>query len=217
MKPTTFINFSGGIDSTFYLYQWLTKNPKERILVHHCNYFSYSPKRGQHEIKAVQAILEKLKEMGLNNFEYVETTWGELPYPYHDIIGTSIAGALVVTKYESIQKVILPYWYKEIQAIRPYISTKGLILNTMPKEHRFRRAKDVFEAITGKKDIRHYIEFHHLKKSEMIGKLPDDILMLTHFCRAPKDGMLCGYCDSCKAIRPLLRMKNKESLFNFKK
>ena len=216
-KPTTLISLSGGIDSTYYLWKWLTENKTETILVHHCEYFSYGPQRGTYEQLAVGKIIAWLKENKLTNFHYVQTRWGGIPYPYHDIVGTSVPAGLVCASYPDVHTVLLPYWYPEIQKVN-HLLVDGEVpdIHPMP-DHRFWKARNVFMALAGNRKartIKHHIRYHNKQKHEIIAEMPESLLALTWFCRRPKDGKICRTCESCTNIIPSLTKANRLHVFH---
>jgi hypothetical protein len=216
-KITTFISLSGGIDSTYYLWKWLTENKTETILVHHCQYFSYDKNRGQNEQLAMGKILGWLKDNGLSNFIYKQTTWGDMPYPYHDIVGVSVPAGLLCRQYPTITTILLPYWYPEIQKIKHWLTPEGRLINISPRpNHRFQAALNVFNLMAGQRDgnpLNHSIRYHKKRKHQMIAEMPNDLLALTWFCRRPKGNHICRTCDSCLNIIPELTKAEKLHVF----
>lgn len=200
MKLTTFINLSGGVDSTYYLWRWLRENPSETILVHHCLYFQ---KRVEEEKKAVDSILAYLKRQGLNNFKYVETGMqkGTLHGKVLDIEALSGITAVVLKCHPSVKQVLLSYCAEECEPLSTHL--KKHEVSTFDPSHRYSRVNKVLETITE----RFFSYFCYrgkngglLSKKEMMSEMPQELFKLTWYCRHPVSGEPCGSCFNCKRV-----------------
>lgn len=205
MKPTTFINLSGGVDSTYYLWKWLRENPDEQILVHHCLYFQ---KRLKEEKEAVDKILKYLKKNGLTNFKYVETgiQRGTLRGRVLDIEVLSGISAIVVKCDPTVKNVLLSYCSEECKALWEHLKYGGEV-DTFDENHRYSRINKVLEVLTQREFS--YICYRGkdgglLSKKEMIHTMPKELFELTWFCRRPSNGRPCGVCHTCKKVKKAL-------------
>lgn len=203
MEPTTFINLSGGIDSTYYLWRWLRENPNESIRVHHC-YFNES--RKDTEQQATDSILQWLRDNGLGNFEYVKTIMskGSIKEKTHDVemIG-AIAG--FACRKKSIKNVLLSYCFEETPVIRRHLE-KGQRLRELNPIHRTKVFMQFME-YGAKRPLEFLIPYMDKTKRQMIMELPRELLEMTWFCRNPQEGKPCGICFNCKRVLPHYRQR----------
>ena len=212
MKLTTFINLSGGVDSTYYLWRWLTENPTETILVHHCLFFK---SRVKEEKRAVDDILGYLRKQGLTNFKYVETGMqkGTLTGRVIDIEALSSISAVVIKCHTPIKNVLLSYCAEECPQLSQHLKTKGI--DTFSPSHRYSRVNRVLETITERSFS--YLCYHGkdgglMSKKEMIETMPQELLEMTWFCREPRGGKPCGDCFNCKRCMPAIRKRKNEGI-----
>ena len=206
MKLTTFLNLSGGVDSTYYLWKWLTDNPDEKILVHHCLYFE---RRVRHEKDACERILEYLTDHGLTNFKYVETAMqkGTLKGKVLDIEAMCGISSIVVKNHPSVHNVLLSYCAEESPPLNMHIKGGGTMDN-FNTTHRYFRINKVMELITERNF--NYICYRGsdgglLSKKEMIHTMPRKLFDLTWYCRRPNGDKPCGSCHTCKKVRKAFR------------
>ncbi len=205
MNVTTFINLSGGIDSTYYLWRWLQDNPDEVIVVHHCLYLQ---KRLKEEKAAVTKILAYLKRQGLTNFIYVETGMqrGTLKGRVLDIEMLSGISSIVVKNHPTVKNILLSYCAEECKELWGHMMDEEI--DTFDPSHRYSRINRVLEILTQRNFS--YICYRGsdgglLSKKEMISLMPDELFGMTWFCRRPAAGKPCGKCHTCKKVRKALR------------
>ena len=186
----TLLNFSGGIDSTYCVWEYLKQNPQSRLLVHHINLVNREG-RVSHEKKAVTGILRKLvKSYGFSNYEYLETgfDYGNIKHVIKDIEIVGFFTGLILRgkKYQNVNKVILPSNKQDAES-------PGF-------EVRDKSRKDVAKLIA-RRDIEYVYPIRQYTKEELVQRLPSDLLELTWYCRIPKvDGKPCGKCTPCKHV-----------------
>lgn len=191
-KYHTLINFTGGLDSTYALWNYLKNNPNEWFLVHHCNLKNHQ-KRDVEEIKAVKNILNELKRMGYNNFDYVETTfdYGTTNTMIHDI---EVIGFLTA--------VLLRDNRRRIGAVSITASADDFTQKSYPlrAETRFRIINTTTRGVEPNYDY----PIKHLTRKDMIETLPPNLLKLIWYCRKPKASQRCGKCSTCTKTIPYL-------------
>ena len=199
-----YINLSGGVDSTYYLWRWLKENPNKKILVHHC---VFGRVRNEVENKASRNIIEWLRKKKLDNFIYVTTTFhkGNVRGSLFDVVAIGAVSGVVLRCYKNVTSVLLPYCYEETSIIRKHLA-EGKSIRTLDNNHRTGCFMDSIEATSGRK-----IEFLPLymdkKKADMIKEMPADLVNLTWFCRKPKNGKPCEGCFNCRRVLPTLKKK----------
>lgn len=199
-----FVNFSGGLDSTYFLWKLLSSG--DRALVHHCYYSS----RREFEQRACDKILEELKKMGLTNFVYERSELKFQGKPDRDVIVMASVGAFVARKY-NINKVVLCYSKEESPEMDRHLARGGKVSAFNPL-HRYSIANKVFQDIYRRKPL----EFFFLGKKglvsrrQMIRELPDNLLQHISFCRKPtEEKRYCGRCFACSRTLKYFKMENK--------
>jgi 7-cyano-7-deazaguanine synthase in queuosine biosynthesis len=198
-----YINLSGGVDSTYYLWRWLKENPDKKILVHHC---VFGRVRNEVEKEASEKIIEWLKKKGHNNFQYVTTTFhkGNVRGSLFDVVAIGAVSGVVLRCYKTVEKVLLPYCFEETAIIRKHLEHSDI--RSLENTHRTGCFMDSVEATSGRK-----MEFLPLymdrKKADMIAEMPSDLVKLTWFCRKPQKGKPCTKCFNCRRVLPHLKKK----------
>lgn len=207
----TFINFSGGLDSTYFLWRLLKEN-KSHVLIHHCY---YSSARRDMEQKACNNVLKELKEMGLSNFTCRISQAKFDAKPDRDIIVMASMGAFVARKF-SIDKVILCYSKEESPEMDAHLKKAGSIKG-FSSTHRYTIANDVFQTIYRKNKVEFCFmeqETGLISRKRMIEELPDNLLRHVSFCRNPRpDRPFCGRCFTCNRTVNYLRQVKKLHLW----
>jgi len=209
-KVTTFINLSGGVDSTYYLWRWLNenKNNDEMILVHHCLFLT---RRKKEEKTACEKILKYLKNQGLVNFMYVETGLqkGNLKATTLDIELLSGLSNVIVKSYPSIKNILWSYCKEETSDLdNHYIS--GGNLENYKNSHRYWKVVKTMEIMTGR--VFSNIIYPDKKtkgifsKKQMIEEMPKELFEMTWYCRTPINGKVCGECHTCKKVNKILSL-----------
>lgn len=187
----TLLNFSGGIDSTYVLYNWLKSNPDKKILVHHIH-IRNRENRFDKEAESVQKILEWLRKKGLDNFEYIESV-----FDYRQTKGLCLDG-LVINFFTAL----ISEGYPEIRytlLCTPLDEKLRLGHNLDSRRRRYeslRNAVGVGVNLSAKEVV------IDMFKQEIIAALPPDLYELTWYCRRPQeDGSTCGECHTCKQVQ----------------
>ena len=208
IKPIiAFINLSGGVDSTYYLWRWLRENPEQRILVHHCLFLK---KRLEKEKNACDNVLTYLNSVGLKNFKYVETgiQRGTVQGKILDIELLSANTAIALKSCKTIRQVLLPYCQEETAALDSHIKSGGTI-QTFDHTHRYWKVNQVYELLSGKRyDYLFYKgdEGGLMSKRQMIQEMPQELFEKTWYCRRPTtEGQVCGKCHTCRKVQGALK------------
>lgn len=189
MNFDVLLNISGGLDSTFCLWQQLTEHPKEKILLHHIRLHSKKENRLDLEWKAVANILAWLEKQPYDNWEYHETSfdYGTLPdVTVRDIkVVAFFTGIILRTpSFGIIKRLIVPRHLGEVveakdEPIKAYRILSVLLALEAPK-------------------VRLVFPIEHLTRKDMVEKLPQELLECCHSCRRPIKGQPCGNCNTCR-------------------
>lgn len=181
------LNLSGGIDSAYCAYKLLKEG--RSLLIHHC-ILKNIENRHEQEYRAVQHCLNYLKKNGLNNFEYLETSfdYGNINALIFDVEIIGFLSGLVLrnTKYHKIKDVVISVNKNDptgqnINCARRVISNActEIVLKLINKEVNF-----IYPII-------------NMTKEEIINDCPKDLLSGLWWCRTPQYGKICGKCKTC--------------------
>jgi len=215
-----FMNFSGGIDSTYYAWQHLVTKPNIKLFIHRINYYSYSKNRAVKEQKQTLKILEWFKSKGLTNFEFHLSEYPFEKYPRYDLVGTStIAAYYMMSNGIKPTEVYLPLWHKELVNTKVFndIKPDGDLV-AIKQGNRYWQSINLWRTILNDYSLKFSCPHFKKTKTEMIREMPNDLLKLAWFCRTPKlgDDGICGKCDSCNAILPMLKSAKKQHVFKIR-
>jgi len=197
MKMDTLHNLSGGLDSVYCMYDYLTKNPDKTLLVFHCNLDTRS---GRHveERKATDKALKWFRDNNLTNFKYLEGSFSygaEMRMTMDDYIIAIFTGILLRDRkrYAGIKYMI-------------NCAHKTSTIRLGDRIHKYRQRVDevitVFSAgsVPGRTLERVY-PILHMMKAEVVAACPKELLDLSWSCRKPQeDGSTCGRCHACRQI-----------------
>lgn len=186
----TLLNFSGGIDSTLCLYNYLRDNPHKTLLINHVNLKNHEGRQDV-ENAAVHKILKKIQEMGYKNFRYIESSfdYGSIGWIVkdHELIAFFSGTIFRAPKYKDLKNIIVPFIKME--------------MHTPGREVIYRR---VFEALNPDREYNMIFPLIDMTKEEIIKATPKELLELTWYCRTPKEGKPCGKCITCVDVHPHL-------------
>jgi 7-cyano-7-deazaguanine synthase in queuosine biosynthesis len=198
----TLLNFSGGLDSTYCLWKWLTDNPNETLVVHHCNLMN-NQNRYELEQQATHNILKWLVDNKLTNFEYIETTYDIRQIKYRSLDSQVIAfinGTMLISpKYKDLTHTIMCGPKDEYERL-------GNILQRGHKDNELIRNIPVISYIKNQKrnQLQPIYMVAHMTKTEIYNATPKELRDLSWSCRTPKDNKPCHKCHTCKQLRQVL-------------
>jgi 7-cyano-7-deazaguanine synthase in queuosine biosynthesis len=187
MNTTTLLAVSGGLDSTYVLWDWLRSHPNERISIFHVNLRHKAEDRLHVESQAYDKIIVQLNKLGLSNFNdlgHVHFSYGTLPrITIKDIQIVAMFKSIILKTYPTIDTVLLSWHKGEVD--RDDIK-------------RGYRVKSMFKALEVDRAIKLEFPIEHKTRAEMVAELPENLLSLVHSCRKPKVGKrVCGQCKTC--------------------
>lgn len=191
------IPFSGGIDSTAALYTTLTEYPNETWLVFKVNLINGSAaSRTIQEELAVNAILDELRAMGIQNFRYKRLAFDYAQLgspPVWDSEVVNFAAATCIRANPSIGELI-----------------EGAIADDYLQagfDERLAKIEKILYLVSEKSRSELQIKFplQHKNKYEVMRLLPMAILNLTWSCRYPEGDanwqlQRCHKCATCQTI-----------------
>lgn len=185
------MGLSGGVDSVYVLYKWLSENPTKRLLVHHCrlsNRFGRQPL----ETFGARSAVDWCRAQRLDNFDYIETgiDVGDLTsLPYDEFLLTVMNGVILRdARYRDIPVLLMPTPKDEYERLG------GRLTKRRAKSRRIRS-----EFVTT--GIRTEYPIEHMTKAEVLAACPPDLRALSWSCRAPQpDGKRCHTCHTCRQI-----------------
>lgn len=192
VKMDSILAFSGGVDSTYCLYDYLRKNKDKTLLVHHVRMKHYEG-RMEYELKAVRSILEWLRKNGLDNFVYSESgfDYGDITFVHYDIVTAGYFTGVILQnpKYRDIKYVIATTNREEAH-------TDSL---EQVKGEKRRVLRDNLIRLVAKRDtIETVYPIYNIAKRDLVRKMPKDLFKLCWYCRRPtKEGKACGVCFTC--------------------
>ena len=187
----SFLNLSGGIDSTLCMYHYLRENPDKTLLVHHCHMQNVEGRK-EVETKAVADVLAWLQAEGLTNYEYLETHFdsGTTGYGIYDHELFAFLAGMVLRRRvrHSVHRIIVPFIKVDVHTPDRDVRYMRVLRSMIP-----RRRMDLVTPLI------------HMTKEQVIRALPRDLLVLTWYCRRPQQGSTCGVCRTCLQVQPVLR------------
>lgn len=190
---------SGGLDSTYVAWKWLTENPHGHLVMFHVDLYHAAEDRLEAEKAAVENILNYFHSQGLNNFTYLGNTifsYGKLPrITIKDIQIVAMFKAIILKtpRFQRINTVLLSWHKGEVN--REDIN-------------RGHRVKTMFKALEVGREIKLEFPIEHKTRKEMVEEMPLPLRRLVSSCRKPKEGKPCYTCKTCReyiqeGIRPL--------------
>ena len=206
MKYKAFLNLSGGVDSTYYLWRWLRENPNEIIIVHHCLFLK---RRLNEEKAACDKIIAFLKKEGFKNFKYIETGMqkGTMVGKTMDVEMLSGMTGIALKLAPTVTDVLLSYCQEETPELHKHLLAGKEIKDFDPK-HRYSIVNKVVETLTQRQF--NYVCYRDengglLSKKQMIKEMPRELFEMTWYCRRPVNGKVCGVCHTCRKVKNALK------------
>lgn len=201
LNYSTLISVSGGVDSIYYAYRFITENPEELVLLHHCE---YSKKRGKFEYESFVSLINYLKSNGYTNFDITITqnSLRGIPGKVMDIIPIYCKIGIIVKNIESIDRVIMPRCLEEVvsnTSLKTHLG-KGKTLNSFVGDNRVAQAMALVRIISSR-DIYFFSPYQHMTKKSMLESLPQELKDVVWSCRKPINNKPCGKCYACKRLK----------------
>ena len=203
MEMDTLLPLSGGIDSAYYMWRYLTRWPDKKLLVFHLNLDCWQG-RVDLEHHATHAILRWMDAHGLANYEYHEASfsYGSLGEEKHKVRDLYLIGALTgviigTDEYKGITTVLLPRSREDLPVVRPKTDRQRSRLAHLLAN----------KGEEGPCSFKFYAEFEARYKHDYIRELPKDLFRLCWYCRRPTaQGKPCGKCATCRRVHKSLRL-----------
>lgn len=206
MEPTHYINFSGGVDSTYYLWRFLKENPDKKIVVHHCLFLK---RRRELEKEATDNILKEFQKMGLTNFEYVETEFSRkgIKGKQYDIeMIYFLSGLQLKNEYPKVHTVFRSVCQEEVNsntALKNYMQTGRSLIDFRHKHNRVAISMQLLK--TASRRWFNVISPYLKPKKDMVLEMPRVVFDHVWYCRYPENGKMCGDCHACDRVKPALK------------
>lgn len=192
----TMINFSGGIDSVYVAWRYLTENPNKILLIHHV-VLKTREKRWHKGKVAVNEVLAWFKKKGLDNFEYVETSV-DISNLYPRMFDSTLTDFMQIAilrcqKYSTVVNVLNNTPKNEYERLGEAELERRWVI---PREFRKVTKTDYINTIPKLKDM---------YKIDIIRDMPKELFELCWYCRRPTaSGGTCGQCHTCKQVEKAL-------------
>lgn len=185
------LGLSGGLDSVYVLYRWLSDNPGKRLLVHHCRLVNRHGRQPL-ETQGARAAVEWCRAQGLDNFDYFETevNVGDLRnLPYDEFLLTVLNGLILRdARYRNIPVLLVPTPKDEYDRLGSRLTRR-----------RAKSARIRSEFVnTGIKPV---YPVANMTKAQILEACPAELRAVSWSCRAPlPDGGRCHLCHTCRQI-----------------
>lgn len=199
------LSLSGGIDSAYYLWRWLQRHPRERIIVHHCR---LAGPRLEAEQRASQRILAALD---VERVDYIETSFsrGDIPGRLQDIEIISWLMGLALrdqTRWPQLTTVLMPRCAEELAGNRPlaaHLAARQPLEAFRCPGNRISAAVQLLH-LGSRRPLRLRSPWQ-VPKAQMIATMPLALVEAAHFCRTPSaTGQPCAACHACRhALEPV--------------
>lgn len=178
------VNLSGGIDSTFALWRYLTDDVA--VAVHHCH-MENSEHRASAETAATADVLAWLASGGLVPVEAIETSMDVSAVKR--LTDPQVIGFLtgLICRERRDLEVALTYSASDRPARDPSIEW-------------FARGPRFAEQLAGRTITWHW-PLRDLTKPQIIAAMPPDLLDRCWTCRRPENGRPCRRCATCRRLR----------------
>src|SRR5690606_8052860 len=206
MTTDTLLLLSGGIDSAYCMWKALSEG--RSLLVHHVHLTNHVG-RVRFEARAVERILEWMRNQGLTSFTCTESSfdYGTLRFVVkdHNIWALMIGIIAADPRNRQITRVIRPDHYDSLPS--------GPDGPGMRRAHR-RYRNIAYEVCERELVWEHPIQ--HMMKADVIRAMPRDLLECCWWCRKPtSDGKPCHRCYTCRLVDQALegvgKMKDNPS------
>lgn len=188
------INFTGGLDSTYAVWDYLVKNPNKRLLIHHCELRNYQS-RADKETVACNNIIEWLRSQGFKNFEYIKTKYdqGMFRSTINDIEIIGFMTAMILRSNAiTIGEIAITASAQDLTQGPSY-------------ELRSKSRYEIIKLISRKENIKYTYPIINLSRWYMLQNLPKELKEMLWFCRKPINDKPCRICKTCRWTLPYLK------------
>jgi 7-cyano-7-deazaguanine synthase in queuosine biosynthesis len=188
-KTTTLIQLSGGVDSTYVIYDWLKNNPNEKCIIHHINIKNHEG-RIEKEREAVKKIISWFKANKLDNFTYLESSfdYGNVGYIIKDVEVCSMFLGIIVRNKK---------WVDLKRIVQSLYKPNG--------GERHERARKILDVVGYNKKLEVLYPLEKITKKDVINKMPKDLFELCWWCRKPVNKEPCKVCATCMEVELALK------------
>ena len=183
----TLLSFSSGFDSTAVAYDYLKRNPDKTLLLHHIKLKNWEG-RLDYEYAAVQKILRWFKANGLNNYEYLESSFD---------YGTIRAIIKDYKVWSFFQGTIL-FHRKNINYV--LMGSHAASHFGQPETEGEKARIRMVHYVANRKNIEFIYPLIKNTKADTLRMMPKELRDLCWYCRKPKNGRVCGTCATCKTV-----------------
>lgn len=182
---TLLVNLSGGIDSTYCLYQALRDGYK--VLAHHIE-LKNNQNRHIMERAAVTRVKRLIKQDGYS-FRLLKSGFdlGTIPHRPSDLwVWSFFTGVILAAPgFQHINWV----------AISSHLDSPFM----MDEERDKRRKEIVFN--TANREVNFYYPIGQMLKKEVVAKIPTRYLNASWYCRVPQRDRPCRRCETCHQVQ----------------
>jgi 7-cyano-7-deazaguanine synthase in queuosine biosynthesis len=190
----TLLNLSGGADSIYCAWKWLSEND-DKLLIHHCNLKTYQG-RAELEQESTLKTLEWLDKNGLTNYKYIEssvdlTGIGERPLDGQVI---ALLTGTILQKYRKLEYIIVSAPKDEYERLGGIINAQ---FDNFSKITRLTRTSLLNKP---NKKLEPIYMLKDTYKRDYIKQMPKELLNIAWSCRTPKNGQACGECHTCQQL-----------------
>jgi 7-cyano-7-deazaguanine synthase in queuosine biosynthesis len=197
--PTVLLMLSGGVDSTFMLYHYLTQTT-DTVHAHHISIRYPHLPRWKMEDPAVQRIVAHCREK-YRHFDYSESSFSlnvNRDAGWDSDLQLLVASK-IVPNIQADHVTVALGWCMDDMA-RPEVATRAA-RHVTPNLWRA-----LWESIDNNKHVNPKLDMPlikaKLRKVDMLRQMPPELLRLCWSCRGYletiRDGVPCGQCTSCK-------------------
>jgi 7-cyano-7-deazaguanine synthase in queuosine biosynthesis len=187
------IMFSGGLDSTYLAWKFLTENKK--LHLHHISLRNESKFPWELQDEACQKIVSFFKKQGFE-FEYSASVF--------EFFGFRGVGLDVDVQLLFAQKVAQNFRHSEV-TVYIGLNCHDMIRSPIP-DRKLPQIQNIWKALIENtrygdhinKTLNFPLIDDNTTKPEMIRNMPKNLYDLTWSCRKPIDNKPCGSCHSCR-------------------
>lgn len=191
----TLLNFSGGIDSLWCLWDYARR--REPLLVHHCHLKNWT-KRTELEAQAVKSALNWIDKHEPFSYRLVRTGFdygNTMIVQDKEVIGFMTGIVIRDARNKGLRNIIISSNRQDIERTEYYVSSES---------DRLRLIEGV-----GRRRLNYLYPIADKSKEDLIRELPPDLLELAWYCRTPAPGdKPCTRCKTCQTVLPLLFNKS---------